>query len=74
MTIVADTPTPVDALEVTVGIDTHADSHVAGVIDPLGRTLVRPVLTRARPSMPSHRAGVRQPRDRSRRIHIPGWA
>lgn len=39
MTIVADTPAHVDALEVTVGIDTHADSHVAGVIDPLGRHL-----------------------------------
>lgn len=39
MTIVADTRTPVDALEVTVGIDTHADTHVAAVIDPLGRHL-----------------------------------
>ena len=38
MTIVADTPTHVD-LEVTVGIDTHADTHVAAVIDPLGRHL-----------------------------------
>jgi len=39
MTIVADTPTPVDTLEVTLGVDTHADTHVAGVIDPLGRHL-----------------------------------
>lgn len=39
MTIVADTPTHVDALEVTVGVDTHADTHVAAVIDPLGRHL-----------------------------------
>ena len=36
MTIVADTPTPVD---VTLGVDTHADTHVAAVIDPLGRHL-----------------------------------
>jgi transposase len=39
MTIVADAPVPVDALEVTLGIDTHADTHVAAVIDPLGRHL-----------------------------------
>ena len=39
MTIVADTPAPVDVLGVTLGIDTHADSHVAAVIDPLGRHL-----------------------------------
>lgn len=39
MTIVADIPTRVDALEVTLGVDTHADTHVAGVIDPLGRHL-----------------------------------
>ncbi len=39
MTIVADTRTHVDALEVTVGVDTHADTHVAAVIDPLGRHL-----------------------------------
>lgn len=39
MTIVADIPAHVDALEVTVGVDTHADTHVAAVIDPLGRHL-----------------------------------
>ncbi|MEZ5371659.1 MAG: IS110 family transposase [Microthrixaceae bacterium] len=40
MTIVADPPAPVDTpLEVTVGVDTHADTHVAAVIDPLGRHL-----------------------------------
>ncbi len=39
MTIVADTPTPVDVFGVTLGIDTHADTHVAAVIDPLGRHL-----------------------------------
>lgn len=39
MTIVADTPTHVDALEVSLGVDTHADTHVAAVIDPLGRHL-----------------------------------
>jgi transposase len=39
MTIVADTAGPVEPLEVTVGIDTHADTHVAAVIDPLGRHL-----------------------------------
>jgi len=39
MTIVADTPAPVDVLEVTLGVDTHADTHVAAVIDPLGRHL-----------------------------------
>lgn len=38
MTIVADSP-PVDTLEVTGGVDTHADAHVAAVIDPLGRHL-----------------------------------
>lgn len=37
MTIVADTP--VDVFGVTLGVDTHADSHVAAVIDPLGRHL-----------------------------------
>jgi transposase len=37
MTIVAETTTPVDTLEVILGIDTHADTHVAAVIDPLGR-------------------------------------
>ena len=39
MTIVADRPPPVDALEVTGGVDTHADTHVAAVIDSLGRHL-----------------------------------
>jgi transposase len=39
MTIVADRPPAVDALEVTGGVDTHADNHVAAVIDPLGRHL-----------------------------------
>lgn len=38
MTIVADTRTRVD-VEVTLGVDTHADFHVAAVIDPLGRHL-----------------------------------
>lgn len=39
MTIVADTTSPVDILGVTLGVDTHADTHVAAVIDPLGRHL-----------------------------------
>lgn len=41
MTIVADTipPAPVDGFGVTLGVDTHADFHVAAVIDPLGRHL-----------------------------------
>lgn len=39
MTIVAEAPPAVDALEVTAGVDTHADDHVAAVIDPLGRHL-----------------------------------
>lgn len=39
MTIVADQLPAVDALEVTGGVDTHADTHVAAVIDPLGRHL-----------------------------------
>jgi transposase len=39
MTIVADKPAAVDGVEVTAGVDTHADSHVAAVIDPLGRHL-----------------------------------
>lgn len=39
MTIVADNPAHVDILEVTLGVDTHLDSHVAGVIDSLGRHL-----------------------------------
>lgn len=38
MTIVAETPAPV-IIDVTLGVDTHADSHVAAVIDPLGRHL-----------------------------------
>jgi transposase len=39
MTIVADTPPAVDVAAVTAGVDTHADTHVAAVIDPLGRHL-----------------------------------
>lgn len=39
MTIVPDSPAHVDAFEVTLGVDTHADVHVAAVIDPLGRHL-----------------------------------
>ncbi len=39
MTIVADTHAPVDVLGVTLGVDTHADFHVAAVIDPIGRHL-----------------------------------
>jgi transposase len=39
MTIVADAPVPVDVVGVTLGVDTHADTHVAAVIDPLGRHL-----------------------------------
>jgi transposase len=39
MTIVAGRPSNVEALEVTVGVDTHADAHVAAIIDPLGRQL-----------------------------------
>lgn len=39
MTIVAETPAAVDAIEVNAGVDTHADAHVAAVIDPLGRYL-----------------------------------
>ena len=38
MTIVADSPAT-DTLEVTGGVDTHADAHVAAVIDSLGRHL-----------------------------------
>lgn len=40
MTIVAETPGQID-IEVTLGVDTHADSHVAAVIDPLGRHLAQ---------------------------------
>ncbi len=39
MTIVADHPRTVQHLEGTVAVDTHADFHVATVIDPLGRHL-----------------------------------
>lgn len=40
MAIVADIPPiHVDVREVFVGVDTHADFHVAAVIDPLGRHL-----------------------------------
>jgi len=41
MTIVAETPAPVNIAEVTLGVDTHADNHVAAVIDPLGRPLAQ---------------------------------
>ena len=41
MTIVAETPSHVDTLGVTLGVDTHAGSHVAAVIDPLGRHLAQ---------------------------------
>ena len=41
MTIVAETPGHLDILEVTLGVDTHAESHVAAVIDPLGRHLAQ---------------------------------
>ena len=36
MIIVTDRPSAVEVLEVTAGVDTHADFHVAAVIDPLG--------------------------------------
>ncbi len=39
MTIVADRSVSVEVLEVSAGVDTHADFHVAAVIDPLGRQL-----------------------------------
>ena len=39
MTIVADHQRLAQQLEVTGGVDTHADFHVAAVIDPLGRHL-----------------------------------
>lgn len=39
MTIVADIHVPAQALMVTGGVDTHADVHVAAVIDPVGREL-----------------------------------
>lgn len=41
MTIVADinAPAHVDVFGVTLGVDTHADTHTAAVIDPLGRHL-----------------------------------
>ena len=37
MAIVADPHAPVDVSGLTLGVDTHADAHVAAVIDPLGR-------------------------------------
>jgi transposase len=52
MTIVADHPAPVEVLEVTAGVDTHADTHVAAVIDPLGRHL-------GHESFPANPAGYR---------------
>jgi transposase len=39
MTIVPDPAPVVQQLEVTGGVDTHADFHVAAAIDPLGRHL-----------------------------------
>ena len=39
MTMIAEAQDPVDVFGVTLGVDTHADTHVAGVIDPLGRHL-----------------------------------
>jgi transposase len=39
MTMLAEARPPVDATGVTVGVDTHADIHVAAVIDYLGRHL-----------------------------------
>lgn len=39
MTIVAEPASPVDVIEINLGVDTHADTHVAAVIDPLGRPL-----------------------------------
>lgn len=39
MTIVADHPCADQSVEVTGGVDTHADFHVAAVIDALGRHL-----------------------------------
>lgn len=53
MTIVADRPPTVDAIEVTGGVDTHADSHVAAIIDPLGRHL-------GHRSFPATSAGYRE--------------
>jgi hypothetical protein len=39
MTIVADNNVPAQVLEVTGGVDTHADAHVAAALDHLGREL-----------------------------------
>ena len=39
MTMLAEVHPPVDATGVTLGVDTHADVHVAAVIDFLGRHL-----------------------------------
>ncbi len=39
MTSVAEVTTDVDLAEVILGVDTHADTHVAAVIDSLGRHL-----------------------------------
>jgi transposase len=54
MTIVADRPPTVETNEVTAGVDTHADAHVAAVIDPLGRHL-------GHESFPATPAGYRAP-------------
>ncbi|HWL44027.1 MAG TPA: hypothetical protein VNQ73_13885, partial [Ilumatobacter sp.] len=42
MTIVADTCAPVDPPSVTLGVDTHADTHVGAVIDPLAQAVRYP--------------------------------
>jgi len=39
MTMLAGAHPSVDVAGVTLGVDTHADTHVAGVIDFLGRHL-----------------------------------
>lgn len=39
MTIVADNNVPAQTREVTGGVDTHADVHVAAALDPVGREL-----------------------------------
>ena len=43
MTMLAGVNSSVDVSRVTLGVDTHADSHVAAVIDFLGRHLGAPV-------------------------------
>lgn len=65
MTIVADPPRAVDVLEVTAGVDTHADFHVAAVIDVLGRQLDDASFPTTHPAAGAQRVG-RDPRDRHR--------